>query len=170
MAVHFLNHHIAVPFLFWVGILLATVTTTMIALYIYMFYTVRRMSVEQRNSNKTQMKLTLCAFFVAVFLALLSFLFCLFSFNADTITFGENAVYFFVSCELNTFCNVYLLLGTSSVVRHRVGLFAKRVFCCKTNEPQNNYHPAQLKGTARAVKRSNRAVVPSIPGVRQQTS
>ncbi len=134
VAFHFHSHHIAGPYMFWVGVLEAIVTPTTVSLYAYMFYKVRTMSTQQRRALKTQVKLAVCAFFVAVFLSVLAVCFCLFSFNTDTIIWGDNALPFFVSCELNTLCNVYLLLGTSSVVRNRVWMFAKRLFCCKTDE------------------------------------
>ncbi len=135
MAFHFLSHHIATVYMLWSGILLATVTSTTVSLYVYMFYKVRTMSVDQRRALKTQVKLALCAFFVAVFLTVLTVCFCLFSFYSETITFGNNALPFFISCDLNTFCNSYLLLCTSEITRNRVWNFAKRLFCCNTYEP-----------------------------------
>ncbi len=149
VAFHFHSHHIAGPYMFWVGVLLATVTSTTVGMYVYMFYMVRKMSVEQRSAQKTQVKLALCAFFVAMFLAILSVCFCLFSFYSETIMWGDNAVAFFVSCELNTFCNAYLLLGTSTVVRNRVRMFAKRLFCCKTEETNNSSVRKTRTGTKR---------------------
>ncbi len=134
VAFHFLSHHIASPYMFWVGNLLAVIASTTVGLYIYMFYNARRMSLEQRRALKTQIKLAVCAFFVTVFLAVLSVCFSLFSFYVDMIMFGDNAVLFFVSCDMNTFCNAYLLLCTSKVVRTRVRMMIRRVFCWKTEE------------------------------------
>ncbi len=154
VAFHFLTHHIATPYMFWVGVLVATVASLTISLYVYMFYIVRNMNTEQRRAVRTQTKLAICAFFVAMCLALISVCFCLFSFYADVIVFGNDALAFFLSCDLNTFCNVYLLLCTSKVVRGRVRMFAKRLFCCKTNEPLNSIHSVKTKTRTR-VKRFN---------------
>ncbi len=134
VAVHFLSHHIASPYMFWVGILLASVASTTVGLYIIMFYMVRRMRLQQRRALETQIKLALCGFFVNVFLAILSVCFCLFSFYVDMIMFDDKAILFFVSCDMNTFCNAYLLLCTSKVIRSRAGMMLRRVFCCNSVE------------------------------------
>ncbi len=155
VAFHFHSHHISGPYMLWVGVLLATVTSTTVSLYVYMFYKVRTMSVEQRRALKTQVKLALCAFFVAMFLAILSVCFCLFSFYTETIMWGDNALAFFVSCDLNTFCNVYVLLSTSTVVRNRVRMFARRLFCCKTDETSSY---STKKTRARITKRFNTVI------------
>ncbi len=135
VAFHFLSHRIATTYMFWVGVLLATATTITVSLYVYMFCKVRNMNTEQRKALRTQVKLAVCAFFLAMCLAILSVCFCLFSFYTETITWGDNALSFFISCDLNTFCNVYLLLCTSEIVRTRVWMFTKRLFCCDTSEP-----------------------------------
>ncbi len=149
VAFHFLSHQIASPYMFWVSLLLATVASTTVLLYNIMFYKVRRMSLQQRHVLATQKKLALCGFFVNVFLAILSVCFCLFSFYVDMIMFDDKAIMFFVSCDLNTFCNVYLLLCTSKVVRSSVGMMFMRVFCCKSVEPSPSI---QCMGTKTFIK------------------
>ncbi len=152
VAFHYLTHHIATVYMFCVSVLVATVASLTISLYGYMFYIVRNMNTEQRRAARTQTKLAICAFFVAMCLVIIAICFCLFSFYTDAIIFGNNALAFFLSCDLNTFCNVYLLLCTSKVVRGRVRMFAKRLFCCKTNESLNH---SLMTNTRTRVKRFN---------------
>ncbi len=117
-----------------------------------MFYKIRRMSFNQREALKMQMKLAMCAFYIAVFLAILSIFYFIFTFTSDTvIVLGDNAAVFLISCDLNTFSNVYLLLFTCKVVRVKAHLMLRRLFCCKTDPPPNK--SVMAKSNKPAVKR-----------------
>ncbi len=130
VAFQFQTLHVATPYMFLLGIALAIVSPSILCVYIYMFYKVRQMSVEQRGVLRRQIKLAMCGGCVALFLAFLAVGFCHFSFYTG-LMWADNAIFFMISCDLNTYCSVHLLLSTSKVVRKRVCMLALRVFCCK---------------------------------------